>query len=75
MLVLTRKIGESIQIGDDVSVEVLEVRGSRVRLGISAPNDISVTRSELLITMATCSGGFEPRNEVSPPRHPRAVPI
>ena len=53
MLVLTRKLGEAIQIGDDVSVEVLEVRGNRVRLGITAPNQVSVNRSELLITLST----------------------
>lgn len=48
MLVLTRKIGESIQIGDDVTVEVLEMRGGRIRLGISAPHHVSVNRSELV---------------------------
>jgi carbon storage regulator len=66
MLVLTRKLGEAIQIGDDVSVEVLEVRGNRVRLGITAPNAVSVNRSELLVTLSsdfntspvtTCSPG------------------
>lgn len=75
MLVLTRKIGESVQIGDDVSVEVLEVRGGRVRLGICAPGDVSVTRSELLISMGARSGVFEPRYEVSPPRRPCNVQI
>jgi carbon storage regulator len=49
MLVLTRKIGEAIQIGDDVTIEVLEVRGGRVRLGITAPSDVGVHRSELLV--------------------------
>jgi len=50
MLVLTRKIGEAIQIGDGVTVEVLEMRGGRVRLGITAPSDVGVHRSELLIS-------------------------
>jgi len=49
MLVLTRKIGEAIQIGENVTVEVLEVRGGRVRLGISAPSEVGVQRSELII--------------------------
>ena len=53
MLVLTRKIGEAIQIGDQVSIEVLEVRGGRVRLGISAPSDVGVHRSELLLSDET----------------------
>jgi carbon storage regulator len=50
MLVLTRKIGEAIQIGEGVTVEVLEMRGGRVRLGITAPSDVGVHRSELLIS-------------------------
>jgi len=52
MLVLTRKIGEAIQIGDGVTVEVLEMRGGRIRLGITAPGDVRVHRSELLDSSA-----------------------
>ena len=47
MLVLTRRINESIVINDDVSVVVVEVRGDRVRLGIEAPKDVSVHRKEV----------------------------
>ena len=47
MLVLTRKINESIVINDDVSVLVVEVRGDRVRLGIKAPKDVAVHRKEV----------------------------
>ena len=47
MLVLTRKINESIVINDDVSVLVVEVRGDRVRLGIEAPKNITVHRKEI----------------------------
>ena len=47
MLVLTRRINESIVINDDVSVLVVEVRGDRVRLGIEAPKDVSVHRKEV----------------------------
>ena len=47
MLVLTRKINESIVINDDVSVLVVEVRGDRVRLGIDAPKDVTVHRKEV----------------------------
>jgi carbon storage regulator len=47
MLVLTRRINESIVINDDVSVIVVEVRGDRVRLGIEAPKDVSVHRKEV----------------------------
>ena len=47
MLVLTRKINESIVINDDVSIFVVEVRGDRVRLGIDAPKDVAVHRKEI----------------------------
>jgi carbon storage regulator len=48
MLVLTRKFGESIVIGDSVTVTVMEVKGERVRLGISAPAEVPVHREEVL---------------------------
>ncbi|WP_370250514.1 carbon storage regulator CsrA [Nocardioides sp.] len=51
MLVLSRRVGESLQIGDDVVVTVLEVRGDVVRLGIAAPRSVAVNRSELLIQL------------------------
>ena len=47
MLVLSRKSTESIQIGDNVVVTVLEIRGNKVRIGIDAPKEIHVLRSEL----------------------------
>ena len=48
MLVLSRRVGESIVVGDDVTVTVLEVRGDVVRIGINAPRSIAVHREELL---------------------------
>ena len=47
MLVLTRKSGEAVNIGDDVTVTVLEVRGNQVRLGIQAPLNVIIHRKEL----------------------------
>ena len=47
MLVLTRRINESIVINNDVSVLVVEIRGDRVRLGIEAPKDVVVHRKEV----------------------------
>ncbi|WP_432564131.1 carbon storage regulator CsrA [Kineococcus sp. SYSU DK003] len=47
MLVLTRKAGESVVIGDEVVVRVLEVRGDVVRVGIDAPRDVQVHRQEV----------------------------
>ena len=47
MLILTRRISEAVIIGDDVKITVLGVRGNQVRLGIDAPNDVSVHREEI----------------------------
>ena len=47
MLILTRKSGESLMIGEDISVTVLGVKGNQVRIGINAPKDISVHREEV----------------------------
>ena len=47
MLILTRKVGEVIRIGDAVTVRVLEVRGSQVRLGVDAPAEIRIFREEV----------------------------
>ena len=47
MLVLTRKLGENIRIGDNVKITVLEVRGAQVKLGIEAPPEVIVHREEI----------------------------
>ena len=47
MLVLTRKLGENIRIGDSVKITVLEVRSGQVKLGIEAPPDVKVHREEI----------------------------
>ena len=47
MLVLTRRAGESVVIGDDVVITVLEARGDVIRLGITAPRDVQVHREEV----------------------------
>ncbi|MDP8078871.1 carbon storage regulator CsrA [Phocoenobacter skyensis] len=47
MLILTRKLGESLLIGDNVEVTVLSVRGNQVKLGINAPKEVSVHREEV----------------------------
>lgn len=47
MLVLSRKTDEKIRIGDDVEVLVIEIRGDKVRLGITAPRDLPVHREEI----------------------------
>ncbi len=47
MLILTRKVGESLVIGDDVVVTLLSIKGNQVRLGIKAPQNVSVHREEI----------------------------
>ena len=47
MLILTRRINESLVIGDDVTVTILGVKGNQVRIGVDAPRDVSVHREEL----------------------------
>lgn len=47
MLVLTRKVNQSIIVGDNIEIVVLDVRGEQVRLGIKAPKDVSVHRKEI----------------------------
>ena len=47
MLILTRRVGESLMIGDNVTVTVLGVKGNQVRVGVEAPKDVAVYRREL----------------------------
>ena len=47
MLILTRRVGEAVMIGDEVTVTVLGVKGNQVRVGVSAPTDVSVHREEI----------------------------
>jgi carbon storage regulator len=69
MLILTRRPGESIQVGEEIEISVLEIRGNQVRLGINAPADVLVLRSELLEPKA--QSDLEQVNSTSPssPQH------
>ena len=62
MLVLSRKRNEQIEIGENISIRVVEVRGDKVRVGIDAPRDIQIVRSELNTQSA---GGVGPAPENS----------
>ncbi|MDP1539030.1 MAG: carbon storage regulator CsrA [Moraxellaceae bacterium] len=47
MLILTRRVGETLMVGDEVTVTVLGVKGNQVRIGVNAPKDVAVHREEI----------------------------
>jgi len=49
LLILTRKVGESVAIGDDIQVSVVEIKGNQVKIGIRAPRDVTVHREEIYL--------------------------
>lgn len=53
MLILTRRVGESVMIGDNVTVTVMGVNGNQVRVGVTAPRDVAVDREEIAVRKAT----------------------
>ena len=59
MLILTRKAGETLMIGDNVSVTVLRIKGNQVRLGVHAPRDISIHRKEIYNRILSEQGPLE----------------
>lgn len=59
MLILTRRISESVIIGDDVKITVLGVKGNQVRLGIDAPRDVSVHREEIYLRILKENGNVD----------------
>jgi carbon storage regulator len=56
MLILTRKVGESMVIGDDITVTVMDVKGNHIRIGVSAPKEIDVHREEIYNRIAKEQG-------------------
>ena len=67
MLVLSRKKEEAIRIGDEVTIKVISIKGGVVRLGIDAPKEVSIVRSELLSGFETCVAvSAEPASTSSP---------
>lgn len=59
MLILTRRVGETLMIGDEVAVTVLGVKGNQVRIGVKAPRDVSVHREEIYDRIHEESGSEE----------------
>ncbi|HSH28752.1 MAG TPA: carbon storage regulator CsrA [Thiohalobacter sp.] len=68
MLVLTRRPGEILHIGDKIKVTVLDINGGQVRIGIDAPGDLTVLRDELLQNPRQAASPG--RNHGLPPTHP-----
>lgn len=62
MLILTRRVGETLMVGDEVSITVLGVKGNQVRIGVNAPKHIAVHREEIYqrIQNEKGNGGSEP---------------
>ena len=67
MLVLTRKIGDTVLLGDEIEIAVVEIRGNQVKLGISAPRSLPVLRAELKDREAEAPSG----DRAEPPSAPQ----
>jgi len=65
VLILSRRAGESVKIGDEVTVKVLGIRGVQVRLGFEAPQDVAVHREEVYLRLKADTSANAPTNKAS----------
>ncbi len=63
MLILTRRVGERLIIGDDISVTTLGIKGNQVRYGITAPRDLPIQREEIYTRTAATMADVQPRSD------------
>jgi len=71
MLILTRRVGETLMIGDSVTVTILGVKGNQVRVGITAPKDVAVHREEIFQRIGregSAQGGEKPADDSGLPK-------
>ena len=64
MLILTRKVGETLMIGDEIEVTILSLKGNQVRIGVNAPKDVPVHREEIYDRIKREQAGNEVGNTV-----------
>ena len=70
MLILTRRVGETLMIGDDITVTVLGVKGNQVRVGVNAPRDVAVHREEIYDKIQTSEQGGDSTDEAGENKDP-----
>lgn len=63
MLILTRRIGETVMIGDEITATILSVKGNQVRLGINAPKNVSVHREEIYMRIQDADDNHPQEND------------
>ena len=69
MLIITRRAGERIMVGDDITIEVMEIVGNSVRIGISAPRSVPVYREEIYTAVRDENRAAAESESAEPPKH------